>query len=74
MTNKEAFMSEYAFKHENMVVTTLVVAIELPTGSIEVITNINNIPEKMKYYKDKYNDCLRLIANEKVCIKGWLIT
>ena len=51
----------------------LVVALELPTGSIEIITNTTNIDAKLEYYTTMYDDEFRLRANPKVRIVGAMI-
>jgi len=51
----------------------LVVAVELPTGAIEIITNTTNIDVKLEYYTTMYDDEFRLRANPKVRIVGAMI-
>lgn len=51
----------------------LVVAVELPTGAIEIITNTSNIDSKLEYYTTMYDDEFRLRANPKVRIVGAMI-
>ena len=51
----------------------LVVAVELPTGSLELITNTSNIDSKLEYYTTMYDDEFRLRANPKVRIVGAMI-
>jgi len=51
----------------------LVVAVELPTGAIEIITNTTNIDAKLEYYTTMYDDEFRLRANPKVRIVGAMI-
>jgi hypothetical protein len=51
----------------------LVVAIKLPNDAIEVITNSQNIDEKIKYYKENYNDDLRLKHNTDIKIMNWIV-
>ena len=51
----------------------LVVAVELPTGSLELIANTSNIDSKLKYYTTMYDDEFRLRANPKVRIIGAMI-
>ena len=51
----------------------LVVAVELPTGSLEIITNTSNIDSKLEYYTTMYDDEFRLRANPKVRIVGAMI-
>ena len=51
----------------------LVVAIQLPTGAIEIITNTTNIDAKLEYYTTMYDDEFRLLTNPKVRIVGAMI-
>ena len=51
----------------------LVVAVELPTGAIEIITNTTNIDAKLEYYTTMYDDEFRLHANPKVRVIGAMI-
>ena len=51
----------------------LVVAVELPTGAIEIITNTSNIDSKLEYYTTMYDDEFRLLTNPKVRIVGAMI-
>ena len=51
----------------------LVVAVELPTGSLELITNTSNIGSKLEYYTTMYDDEFRLRANPKVRVVGAMI-
>ncbi len=51
----------------------LVVAVELPTGAIEIITNTSNIDAKLEYYTTMYDDEFRLLTNPNVRIVGAMI-
>ena len=51
----------------------LVVAVQLPTGAIEIITNTTNIDAKLEYYTTMYDDEFRLRANPKVRVIGAMI-
>ena len=51
----------------------LVVAVQLPTGAIEIITNTTNIDAKLEYYTTMYDDEFRLLTNPKVRIVGAMI-
>ena len=51
----------------------LVVAVELPTGAIEIITNTSNIDAKLEYYTTMYDDEFRLLANPEIRIVGAMI-
>jgi hypothetical protein len=51
----------------------ITVAVLLPTGAIETITNTEYIPEKIGYYRNAYDDDFRLKANSEVKIVGYMI-
>jgi hypothetical protein len=51
----------------------LVTAVKLPTGAIEVITNTQNLPEKIKYLIEAYDIDFKLIANPNVQIVGYML-
>jgi len=51
----------------------LVVAVQLPTGAIEIITNTTNIDSKLEYYATMYDDEFRLLSNPEVRIVGAMI-
>ena len=51
----------------------LVVAVELPTGATELITNTEYISEKVGYYISAYDDDFKLQANPAVRIVGYMI-
>lgn len=51
----------------------LVVAVQLPTDAIEIITNTTNIDAKLEYYAAMYDDEFRLRANPKVRVIGAMI-
>lgn len=57
-----------AIKH-----TYLVVAVKLPTGAIELITNTQNIDSKVEYYKNAYDDNFCLKANSQIEIIDYML-
>ena len=71
MTRKQEFLLEYGLLSDN--VEWLVVAVRLPDGKIELITNqYRNIAEKVQYYSLAYNDDLTLNTNPKIQIVNWM--
>ena len=52
---------------------TLVVAVGLPSGAVEIITNSMLVPEKIAYYIDAYDDRFRLKANQNVQIIDFML-
>lgn len=51
----------------------LVVAIKLPSGSIETISNTKNLMEKMEYYAYNYDDSFKLKANSDVEVVNFML-
>lgn len=51
----------------------LIVAVQLPTGAIEVINNFEDIAQKVDYYMSAYNENFELKANPKVKIVDFMI-
>ncbi|WP_207627743.1 MULTISPECIES: hypothetical protein [Bacillaceae] len=48
-------------------------AVRLPSGAFETITNTSCIPEKLGYYLNAYDDQFRLKVNPDVKIVGYMI-
>lgn len=46
--------------HTNYEVSYLCVAVMLDTGAVELITNMTNIDEKVRYYLNNYDEKMRL--------------
>lgn len=53
--------------------TYLVVAVKLPTGSIELITNTANIQSKIDYFTNAYDQEFKLKTNSDIQIVGYMI-
>lgn len=51
----------------------LVVAIELPSGAIEIISNTEYINNKADYYIQNYDNDFRLKANPDVRVVGYMV-
>lgn len=51
----------------------LVVAVKLPHGAIETITNCHGTAEKVAYYMHAYDDDFRLNNNKDIQIVGYMI-
>lgn len=64
---------EYDAHFKQSTATVLVVAVLLPNGAIEVITNTQYVSDKVKYYIEKYDECFRLITNPMVKIVGYML-
>ena len=68
---RESFMDESITEIEKA--TYLVVAVKLPTGAIELITNTTNLVNKADYYVTAYDDDFRLKNNKDIQIVGYMI-
>lgn len=53
--------------------TYLVTAVKLPTGAIELAINTENIPEKIDYILEAYDDNMRLKTNENVMMSQLMV-
>lgn len=51
----------------------LIVAVQLPTGAIEIITNTDQIGSKAEYYKNAYDDDFCLKANPQIKIINYML-
>lgn len=71
MSLKQRFTQEVIdLKQEPSV---LVTAVKLPSGAIEVITNHQELEEKLKYIGKEYDHEFKLRRNNDVQIVGYLI-
>jgi hypothetical protein len=50
----------------------LIVAVKLPTGAVELITNTAMLHTKIDYYKNAYNEEFKLKGNINVQIVGFM--
>jgi hypothetical protein len=50
----------------------LIVAVMLPTGAVELITNTAMLHTKIDYYKNAYNEEFKLKGNTNVQIVGFM--
>lgn len=51
----------------------LVIAVRLPNGAIETITNYQCVREKIDYYVTAYDDEFRLKSNPEIRIVGYML-
>lgn len=70
---RQSFLDDTRVIEDFEEVNYLVVAVQLPTGSIELITNTTNIESKIQYYTMMYNEDFRLCTNHAVKIVGYMI-
>lgn len=76
MTSKsvrQAFLDDTKDIEDLSDVKYLVVAVKLPTGAIEIITNTEEIASKIRYYTMMYNEDFRLHTNHDVRIVGYML-
>lgn len=71
---REEFVNEAnSLKSHGAAPKVLTVAVELPSGAVEVITNTEETESKIDYYLENYDSDFRLIANDKIQIVGFMI-
>ena len=71
LTRKQEFLVEYELLSDT--IEWLIVAVRLPDGKVELITNqYRNIAEKVQYYSMAYNDDLVLNTNINIRIVNWM--
>lgn len=67
ITCKEIFLNAF----EESTKSKMVVAVKLPTG-IEIIVNSDNLDGKVEYYKNAYNDDMKLKNNTDIEIVNYM--
>jgi len=67
---KEKFVEEM---HNVNIPKLITVAVKLPSGAIETITNTEDTVTKALYYTDNYDEEFRLKHNNDVQIVGYMI-
>jgi len=73
MPTKEDFVRSYESSLEYFEsVTKMVIAVRLPTRATELIINSELIDSKVEYYKNAYDDQMKLKNNPQVQIVGWM--
>ena len=70
MSLKMLFTQDYSQK---TIVKAIVVAIQLPSGSVEIITNYEDLENKYVYYLETYNGDMKKYENPDVRIIDWMI-
>ena len=51
----------------------LVTAVKLPTGAIELAVNTENIPEKIDYILEAYDEDMRLKTNPEIVMSNLMV-
>ena len=70
-TKKQNFVKEFDEKVVNL--NYLVLAIQLPNGAIELITNTMDFEEKFQYILSTYDKDLRMYNNNRIEILDWMM-
>lgn len=71
MNLKERFMNECETREGDP--KYLIVAVLLPTGAVEIITNTEQIGSKAEYYKNAYDNDFCLKANSLIKIINYML-
>lgn len=71
LTFKNKFVVEYELKKDNL--KYIIVAVQLPSGANEIITNTEQLENKYKYYIDMYDDDFCLKNNNMVKIVNFML-
>lgn len=70
---RKAFRKTYNENNGFMNDCILVIAVHLPTGATEIITNHYEVQSKMKYYLTAYDEQFKLKTNPKVQVTGFML-
>ena len=70
MSSKHAFVEDY---NKQIRVRAIVVAIQLPSGAVEIITNYEDLENKYMYYLETYNENMVMYKNENIRIISWMV-
>lgn len=72
---KQQFLEKSkTLKEKNGKFNALVVAVRLPTGNVELITNSGDgVESKIDYYKNAYDDNFILKANAQISIIDFML-
>jgi hypothetical protein len=64
---------EKDIQEETFKPTYIVTAVRLPTGAIELATNTSNIPDKLNYILEAYDDNMCLLTNPEIQMTNIMI-
>lgn len=70
MSAKMKFVQDYS---EKIKIRAIVVAIQLPSGAVEIITNYEDLENKYMYYLETYDSDMIMYKNRTIRILGWII-
>jgi hypothetical protein len=69
-TLKDQFLNEVSANDELKIIS---VAVKLPSGAIEVITNTQDLETKARYYAETYDENFCLKHNSAIQIVGFMV-
>ncbi len=70
MSLKMKFTQDYS---QQIRVRLIVVAIQLPSGAIEIIANHEDLENKYMYYLENYDKDMVMVKNPNIRILNWMI-
>lgn len=70
MSSKQKFVSDY---NDKIKIKLIVVAVQLPSGAVEIITNYEDLEDKYMYYLETYDENMIMYKNENIRIIDWMI-
>lgn len=70
MSSKNGFVTDY---NTHPRVRAIVVAIQLPSGAVEIITNYEDLENKYMYYLETYDADMVMYKNPNIRIVDWMI-
>lgn len=70
MSLKMKFTQDYSSKVR---VRLILVAVQLPSGAIEVIQNHEDLESKYMYYLENYDKDMIMVKNPNIRIVDWII-
>ena len=69
-SRKMNFVRDYS---EKIKIKAIVVAVQLPSGAVEIITNYEDLENKYMYYLETYDSDMVMYKNENIRIINWMI-
>lgn len=70
MSSKQDFVSDY---NKQTRIKLIVVAVQLPSGAIEIIANYEDLENKYMYYLETYDSNMVMYKNPNIRIVDWMI-
>jgi len=70
MSLKMKFTQDYS---QAVRIRVIVVAVQLPSGAIEIISNHEDLENKYMYYLETYDENMVMYKNPNIRILNWMI-